>query len=171
MADINWFDQAKETPFAVKNIISGRSLLVEGTTKLENRAPYDGQVLYEFGEVTIEEVDRAVNAARQSFEDGRWSKKSISERHTFEDETEAIAIANKSHFGLAAHIATENLSRAHRVSQSLNVGLIIVSGHSESIGGYVDIGTEPQRESGMGFEGGLAGLEAFRVCSSIHMMI
>ena len=90
---------------------------------------------------------------------------------TFDDEAQALKMANNSIYGLAAHIATENLSRAHWVSHSLNVGAVLVYGHSESEGGYIELGAEPQRQSGMGVEGGQAGLEAFSVCSSIHMMI
>ncbi len=37
---------------------------------------------------------------------------------TFEDEAEAIKIANDSIYGLAASLWTTNLNRAHRVSRS-----------------------------------------------------
>ena len=61
----------------------------------------------------------------------------------FEDEAQAIKLANNSHCGFAAHIATENISRAHRFSQSLNAGLVIVSGNSELFGGHVELGMVP----------------------------
>ena len=90
---------------------------------------------------------------------------------TFTDEAEALTIANNSIFGLAAFVATTNLSRAHRVAQNLNAGFILTSSIPADATGIANFGTEPQRQSGMGFEGGRAGLEAFSVVSAIHMII
>ena len=90
---------------------------------------------------------------------------------SFEDEAEALAIANNSTFGLASYVATSNLSRAHRVAQNLNAGLVMVSGQAADATDFVNLGVEPQRQSGIGFEGGRAGLEAFSVVSAIHMFI
>lgn len=45
----------------------------------------------------------------------------------FEDEDEAIAIANDSEFGLASGVWTENLSRAHRVADQLVAGTVWVN--------------------------------------------
>lgn len=39
----------------------------------------------------------------------------------FDNEAEAIALANDSEFGLAAAIWTKDVMRAHRVADSLNV--------------------------------------------------
>ena len=90
---------------------------------------------------------------------------------TFNDEAEAIRIANDSTYGLAAYVATTNMSRGHRVAQQINAGMVMVESNAETLGGYVNLGMEPQRQSGMGFEGGRAGLEAFSVASSIHVFI
>jgi gamma-glutamyl-gamma-aminobutyraldehyde dehydrogenase len=45
----------------------------------------------------------------------------------FDTETEAIAIANNSIYGLAASVWTSNLSRAHRVSDALHAGTVSVN--------------------------------------------
>lgn len=45
----------------------------------------------------------------------------------FDDENEAIRIANDSPYGLAASLWTDNLSRAHRVSRELQVGTVSVN--------------------------------------------
>ena len=90
---------------------------------------------------------------------------------SFKDEAEALAIANDTRFALAAHVTTRDLGCAHRMGQQLNAGMIMISGSANGIGGFVDLGVEPQKESGMGFEGGRAGLEAYSVASSIHMFI
>jgi acyl-CoA reductase-like NAD-dependent aldehyde dehydrogenase len=90
---------------------------------------------------------------------------------SFKDEAEALAIANDTRFALAAHVTTRDLGRAHRMGQQLNAGMIMISGSANGIGGFVNLGVEPQKESGMGFEGGRGGLEAYSVASSIHMFI
>lgn len=45
----------------------------------------------------------------------------------FEDEDDAVAIANDSDYGLAAGVWTTNLSRAHRMGQRLRVGTVWVN--------------------------------------------
>ena len=90
---------------------------------------------------------------------------------TFKTEEEAIALANNSCFGLAAYAATTDQGRALRLAQNLNAGLVvIVSTPTPSAGGFADLGCEPHRESGLGAEGGVAGLTAYTVSSSVHML-
>ena len=45
----------------------------------------------------------------------------------FDDEDEAVALANDSRYGLAAAVWTSGLSRAHRVAARLDVGLVWVN--------------------------------------------
>lgn len=45
----------------------------------------------------------------------------------FDDEDEAIAMANDSDYGLAAAVWTENVRRAHRVAQSIDTGIVWVN--------------------------------------------
>jgi aminomuconate-semialdehyde/2-hydroxymuconate-6-semialdehyde dehydrogenase len=47
--------------------------------------------------------------------------------YPFEDEDEAIAMANGVRYGLAASVWTQDLSRAHRVSAALDVGMVWVN--------------------------------------------
>lgn len=90
---------------------------------------------------------------------------------SFDDEDEAIALANSTRYGLAAYLATENLGRAQRLGQALNTGGLIIIGSSTPSGGNVDIGSEAHRESGFGFETGLAGLESYTVSTAVHSYI
>ena len=88
---------------------------------------------------------------------------------TFDDEHEAIELANHSRYGLAAYAATTNLGRAQRLGQQLNTGYLSIVGSFASVGGYVDIGSEKHRQSGFGYSGGLEGLAAYTTTTSVHI--
>jgi acyl-CoA reductase-like NAD-dependent aldehyde dehydrogenase len=69
----------------------------------------------------------------------------------FEDEADAVALANDSAFGLGSSIWTRNVARAHRVAAQLETGMVWVNDHhrqdpSSPWGGV--------RDSGIGREGG-----------------
>ena len=76
----------------------------------------------------------------------------------FDDEDEAIALANDSTYGLAATAWTADLGRAHRVAKRLKAGTVGLNcqmqfDHSVPFGGY--------KQSGWGYESGKAGLDAY----------
>jgi succinate-semialdehyde dehydrogenase/glutarate-semialdehyde dehydrogenase len=76
----------------------------------------------------------------------------------FHDEAEAIRLANDSRAGLAAYFYTKDLSRAHRVSEALQYGMVglntgLISTEVAPFGGV--------KESGFGREGGRAGIEDY----------
>lgn len=89
---------------------------------------------------------------------------------TFKDEAEAIQIANNTCYGLAAYAATENLGRAQRLTQRLNAGHLSIVGTSSFSGGSVELGLEPQKQSGFGHESGFAGLTAYTVSTSVNLL-
>ena len=71
---------------------------------------------------------------------------------TFDTEEEAIEMANDSDFGLGAGVFTENLARAHRVSQKLHSGIVWVNTYRaispiSPFGGFKQSGGS--REAGM----------------------
>lgn len=82
----------------------------------------------------------------------------------FEDEAEAIAIANDTPYGLAAYLQTGDSERALRVAGRLRAGAIHINGGSfnygSPFGGY--------KQSGNGREGGLMGLEDYLETKTLH---
>ncbi|RGE23681.1 NAD-dependent succinate-semialdehyde dehydrogenase [Leucobacter sp. wl10] len=76
----------------------------------------------------------------------------------FDDEDDAVAVANDTEYGLAGYLMTESLARAMRVSQRLEVGMVginsgIISDAAAPLGGV--------KASGLGREGGVLGIDEF----------
>lgn len=75
----------------------------------------------------------------------------------YEDEDDAVRIANDSPYGLSGFVTSGNLERAHRVAKRLRTGNVHINGarvdFAGSFGGY--------KQSGNGREWGEAGLEEF----------
>ncbi|TAM65291.1 MAG: aldehyde dehydrogenase [Mycobacterium sp.] len=76
----------------------------------------------------------------------------------FDTEEEALALANDTNYGLAAYVHTENLRRAHRLSNALESGMVWVNG-GFGIPSSVPFGGVKQ--SGYGRIGGRRGIEEF----------
>jgi len=75
----------------------------------------------------------------------------------FDEENEAIALANDTDYGLAATVWTQDVKRAMRLTRAIKAGTVGVNGYqlepNSPFGGY--------RQSGMGREGGRAAVEAY----------
>jgi len=75
----------------------------------------------------------------------------------YEDEEDAVRIANDSPYGLAAFVTSSNLERAHRVAKRIRAGNVHINGarvdFGACFGGY--------KQSGNGREWGEAGFEEF----------
>ena len=82
----------------------------------------------------------------------------------FDDEEEAVAIANDTPYGLAAYVQTGSTERAARLSRSLRAGAVHINGgayeYGSPFGGY--------KASGNGREGGEMGLEDFLETKMVH---
>lgn len=76
----------------------------------------------------------------------------------FEDESEAVTIANDTEFGLAAGLWTNNLARAHRVADKLNCGTVWINTFRIAA---AQTPTGGVGKSGYGRERGLEGLDAY----------
>jgi aldehyde dehydrogenase (NAD+) len=76
----------------------------------------------------------------------------------FDDEDEAVELANNSTYGLAATVWTKDLGRSHRLAKRLKAGTVGLNcafpyDHSMPFGGY--------KQSGWGHESGKAGIEGY----------
>ena len=76
----------------------------------------------------------------------------------FDDEAQAITIANDTEYGLAAGIWTRDLARAHRVAAQLEAGQIYVN---EYMAGGVETPLGGYKMSGYGREKGLEALHHY----------
>ena len=82
----------------------------------------------------------------------------------FDDESDAIRLANGTAFGLAASVWSENLARAHRVAQKIRAGIVWINDHhridpSSPWGGF--------SASGIGKENGIVCYESYTKLQSV----
>ncbi|TCJ35351.1 aldehyde dehydrogenase family protein [Parafrankia sp. BMG5.11] len=83
----------------------------------------------------------------------------------FDDEDEAIALANDTTYGLAGAVYTQNGARAHRLAKRIEAGTItlncqLVFDHQMPFGGY--------KQSGWGREFGKDGIEMYLQTKSVY---
>ncbi|MEL7312093.1 MAG: aldehyde dehydrogenase family protein, partial [Pseudomonadota bacterium] len=83
----------------------------------------------------------------------------------YEDEDEAITIANDTPYGLAGYVQSSDPARAVSVASKIRAGSIHINGHGGSImapfGGY--------KQSGNGREWGVLGFEEFLETKSVFV--
>jgi aldehyde dehydrogenase (NAD+)/betaine-aldehyde dehydrogenase len=77
----------------------------------------------------------------------------------FDDDDEAVALANRSEFGLVAGVWTRDVSRAHRVAAELRVGQVFVNTYG--VGGGVELPFGGVKRSGSGRGKGLQALRTY----------
>jgi len=84
----------------------------------------------------------------------------------FEDEAEAIALANATPYGLAAYLWTSDLARAHRMAHAVDAGMTWINSHNvrdlrTPFGGV--------KASGLGREGGAYSLDFYTQPRIVHV--
>lgn len=88
--------------------------------------------------------------------------------YEFETEEEVLDMANDCDVGLGSFIVTENMARAWRVTEALEVGMVgvnlgLLSACENPFGGV--------KESGYGREGGRQGIEEYLVVKSMFINV
>ncbi len=84
----------------------------------------------------------------------------------FEDETEVVARANDTPFGLAAGLMTRDLARAHRVAAALEAGIVWINSYNLT---PVAMPFGGSKQSGLGRENGLAALDFYSERKSVYV--
>ncbi|KAI0872111.1 aldehyde dehydrogenase domain-containing protein [Hypoxylon argillaceum] len=87
---------------------------------------------------------------------------------TFKDEQEALDMANDTEYGLAAYVHTKDLGRALRFTKDLQAGMVSVNSamaydRTRPFGGW--------KQSGQGYENGVAGLEDWSQTKSVLLSL
>ncbi|WP_270258884.1 NAD-dependent succinate-semialdehyde dehydrogenase [Kocuria marina] len=85
---------------------------------------------------------------------------------TFKDEDDAVRLANSTEYGLASYVFTEDISRALRIGDRIEYGLLgmnvgVISNAAAPFGGV--------KESGLGREGGAEGIEEYTTVQYMGM--
>jgi aldehyde dehydrogenase (NAD+) len=86
----------------------------------------------------------------------------------FDDEDEAVALANDTTYGLSGAVYTQNVRRAHRLARRIEAGTItlncqLVFDHQMPFGGY--------KQSGWGREYGKEGIEMYLETKSVYSQL
>jgi succinate-semialdehyde dehydrogenase/glutarate-semialdehyde dehydrogenase len=76
----------------------------------------------------------------------------------FDDDEEAIAMANDTHYGLAAYVYTRDIARAHRMFERLRFGIVGINDINPTAAAAPFGG---MKESGLGREGGRDGIAEY----------
>ncbi len=86
----------------------------------------------------------------------------------FDDEAQAVRLANASPYGLAAGVWTSDVGRAWRVARGVDFGTVWVNGWNKS---YPEMPSGGYKSSGMGRTRGIEGLEQFTELKHVHFTV
>ena len=79
-AALDWHSQAKELSFRAQAFIGGKYVASASGETFEDISPIDGKVLARVAACDKEDVDRAVKAARDAFNKGKWANAAPKQR-------------------------------------------------------------------------------------------
>lgn len=93
---------------------------------------------------------------------------------SFRDDEEAIEIANGTMYGLSAILWTKDLGRAHRMTQAIRAGWVVVNATGEPMSGGAGESTLSvggHKQSGLGVEGGVDGLKTYTSQTAVQFFV
>jgi succinate-semialdehyde dehydrogenase/glutarate-semialdehyde dehydrogenase len=123
--------------------------VLTGGERLSGEAYDDGQF---FAPTVLADVTREMDIYREE------TFGPIAAVIAFDDEAEALALANDTTYGLASYVYTNDISRATRVSEALRFGIVGINDINPTAAAAPFGGS---KESGLGREGGSQGLDDY----------
>jgi len=92
---------------------------------------------------------------------------------SFKDVDEAVALANKTIYGLSAIVWTTNMGLAQRVTHAVKAGWVVVNATATPTGGPGTgvLTVSGHKESGLGAEGGTEGMENYLSKTAVQMFV
>ena len=128
-----------------------RDAVDRGATVLTGGGPIDGAGYFYEPTVLADVTDDARALSEEVFGP-------VAPIATFRTEEQALAAANNTEYGLVAYVYTRDLTRALRVAEGLETGMVglnqgIVSNAAAPFGGI--------KQSGFGREGGFEGIDEY----------
>ncbi len=86
----------------------------------------------------------------------------------FDDDAEALALANRTKYGLAAYIWTNDLKRAHHFAQDVQAGMVWLNSNNVRDLRTRSAGSRPR---GLGHEGGYRSIDFYTDQQAVHITL
>ena len=148
MGPLNNEGVAQKMDEHVRDAVDGGAIVVQGGRRADG---YPTRLYYEA--TVLRNVSPAMRVSREE------TFGPIAPLIPFADETEAIAIANDSPYGLLGSVYTRDIDRALRFAQRLETGWVNVNESSNYWEAHIPFGGRAGKESGIGRVGGHRAIE------------